>query len=731
MSQNTIPTKIPKLILRDLENDKYDNIILFTLAVYGPHNVKEFINNESEMDEKIFQEWIGELKKESLIEEYKRDNDVFYRATEEGKEEFFKRLENNKRGNRLIRKIVSFYDGLLGGDSFKEREEELSNPLSDYTLSYRDYVFGLLSINWRLDQMFADGTKAGELNPNDKMSFGTFLDYNAEHYANRPALFYKDEKYTWKEINDWINRYANYFRSLGFKKGDIINVFLENRPELMVSIGAMSKLGTIASLINTRQQSATLKHSLKINKVKAYVIGEELYPAFEEVRDELDLTNEDRLYFIKDEGNMPIPEGFTDLNEITKDQDVTTPPEINDIIGKDTYAYIFTSGTTGLPKAAPMRHVHIMGSIYGWGGMANNMKTEDVVYITLPLFHSNAVHIGLASALRHGSAIALARRFSVRNFWNDVRKYNATCFNYIGELCRYLLNQPPHPDDRNHNVYKIFGNGLRPEIWNDFKERFGISLVHEHYGATEIRGMFCNYLNIDKTIGINFSPHVLVKYDVDADEPIRDENGHLQKVDRGEAGLLLFQITDETIFAGYTDKQATEKKIFRNPFGNNEIWLNTGDMIRNIGYYNAQFVDRLGDTFRWKGENVSTSEVEDVITSIALVDHSSVYGVQIPGTDGKAGMTSILATVDHSEFDLNGFYKILDKNLPPYAIPIFLRFLSQLKTTSTFKIQKSEMKKAGFDITKTNNPIYVLLPRSSGYTLLTEEIYNKIGQYRF
>jgi citronellyl-CoA synthetase len=499
----------------------------------------------------------------------------------------------------------------------------------------------------------------------------------------------------------------------------------------MVSIGAMSKLGTIASLINTRQRSVTLKHSLKINKVKAYVIGEELYPAFEEIRDELDLTEEDRLYFIKDEGKMPVPEGFLELNDVTKDQEVTTPPEIDDIIGKDPYSFIFTSGTTGLPKAAPMRHVHIMGSIYGWGGMANNMKTEDVVYITLPLFHSNAIHIGFASALRHGSAIALARRFSVRNFWKDVRKYNATCFNYIGELLRYLLNQSPDPDDRNHNVYKIFGNGLRPEIWNDFKERFGIRLIHEHYGATEIRGMFCNYLNIDKTIGIDFQPYLLVKYDIDADEPIRDENGHLQKVDRGEAGLLIIQITDETIFAGYTNKEATEKKIFRNPFGRNELWLNTGDMIRYIGYYHAQFVDRLGDTFRWKGENVSTSEVEDVITSFEQVDHSSVYGVQIPGTDGKAGMTSILATVDHNEFDLNGFYEILEKNLPPYAIPIFLRFLSQLKTTSTFKIQKSDMKKAGFDITKTNNPIYVLLPGSSGYTLLTEEIYNKIGEYRF
>jgi len=487
MSVDTIPNKIPKIILKDLKKEKYDNIILFALAVYGPHSGGELIKDK--MDEKIFQKWVEELKKENLIEEYTRDNDTFYKITEIGKDEFLNRLENTPRLNRLVHKLVSFFDGLLGGDAVKEREAEMDTSVSDYTLSYRDYVFGLLSVDWRLDHMFEEGTKAGDLNPDEKMSFGTFLDYNAEHYANRPALLYKDMKYTYKELNEWANRYANYFLSLGFRKGDIINVFLENRPELMFTIGAMTKIGTIASLINTRQRSVSLAHSLKVNKVKAYIIGEELYDAFEDVKEQLELTNE-RLYFLKDEGKMTIPEGFVDLNEVVKDQDVTTPTAINDIIGKDPYAYIFTSGTTGLPKAAPMRHVHMMGAMYGWGGMANDMQPEDIIYITLPLFHSNAIHVGWSSALRGGSAVALARKFSVRNFWKDVRKYKATCFNYIGELCRYLLNQPPSPDDRNHNVYKICGNGLRPEIWKEFKERFGIRNVHEHWELPRLEGCF-------------------------------------------------------------------------------------------------------------------------------------------------------------------------------------------------------------------------------------------------
>jgi len=245
--------------------------------------------------------------------------------------------------------------------------------------------------------------------------------------------------------------------------------------------------------------------------------------------------------------------------------------------------------------------------------------------------------------------------------------------------------------------------------------------------------MFCNYLNIDCTIGINFQPLALVKYDVDTDAPTRDENGYFQKVDKGEAGLLLIKISDDTIFAGYTDKNATEKKIFRNPFGNNEIWLNTGDMIRYIGYYHAQFVDRLGDTFRWKGENVSTSEVEDILSSFEQIDHSSVHGVEIPGTEGRAGMASVKATESPENFNFSELLNLLRKNLPPYAIPMFIRVLSELKTTSTFKIQKSDMKKVGFDISKTNDPIYVLLPQSSEYALLTEEIHKNIinGKYRF
>lgn len=724
---NTIPDKIPKPILENLTKGSYDKIILFALAVFGSHKLKEFVNNpsksiENRLDEPLFFQLADQLKEKQLIEEFELDDAVNYRITSKGEDEIMKYLKNLK--------IIEQLEKILG--PIEKDQGMSSKSISGYTVTYKDYVFGLLSLYWRLDS-FLIGAEFAKIGPDKKVSLGKCLERNAEKFPNNKALLYEDQEYTYKELNEWINRYANFFLSLGVEKGEVINVFLENRPELMFIMAAMSKIGTIGSLINTRQRATTLRHSLKLNKVRIYVIGEELIDAFEEVKEELELNSDDKLYFVIDKGEREIPEGYIDFKEHIKSQETKNPPTTADILGKETYVYIFTSGTTGLPKAAHIRNVHTVGSILGWGKMALNMQPDDIYYISLPIYHSNALHIGWASAIAGGAAVALARRFSVTNFWKDIIKFKATCFNYIGEICRYLYNQPPNPNDRRHSVYKIAGNGLRPEMWKEFKERFGIREVIEHYGMTEMQGMFCNYLNLDCTIGMCLNPYAIVKYDIDNDEPIRGDDGFLQKVEEGEAGLFLMKIRDPYTFAGYTDAIASKQKLIENAFEEGDMWLYSGDMIRYIGYNHAQFVDRLGDTFRWKGENVSTSEVEDVMSSFEEVDHSSVYGVQIPGTEGRAGMASIFSNKKHELFKFNGLIEVLNRNLPKYAIPLFLRFLSELSTTSTFKIPKSNMKKDGFNINKTVDPIYVLLPGSSEYTLLTEKIYSDIikEEYRF
>ncbi len=728
---NTIPDKIPKPILENLEKGSYDKIILFTLAVFGSHKLKEFVNDpsmsiENRMDRAIFFQWADQLKEKKFIEEFELDDETYYRITSKGEDEIMKYLKNLK----ILEQLEEDFKKYLGPI---EKDKDISSKsISGYTIKYKDYVFGLLSLYWRLDS-FLIGSEFEKIGPEKKVSLGKCLERNAIKFPNNKALLFEDQEYTYKELNEEINRYANFFLSLGVKKGEVINVFLKNRPELMFLMAAMSKIGTIGSLINTNQRATTLRHSLKLNQVRIYVIGEELIDAFEEVKEDLELTQENKIYFLEDKGERDIPDGYLNLSKEIVNQIIKNPPTTADILGKETYVYIFTSGTTGLPKAAHIRNAHTVGAILGWGKMALNMQPDDIIYISLPMYHSNALHLGWASAIANGSAVALSRRFSARNFWKEIIKYKATCFNYIGEICRYVYNQPPSPNDRRHNVYKIGGNGLRPEMWKEFKERFGIKEVYEHYGMTEMVGMFCNYLNLDCTIGICLSPHAIVKYDIEKSEPIRGDDGFLQRVGVGEAGLFLMKILNPYTFAGYTNKTASKQKIIENAFEDGDIWLYSGDMLKYIGFHHAQFVDRLGDTFRWKGENVSTSEVEDVISSFEEVDHSSVYGVQIPGTEGRVGMASIFSKKKHDEFNFNEIIKILNENLPRYAIPLFIRFLSKLSTTSTFKIQKSNKKKVGFDLSKTDDPIYVLLPDCKEYIQLTEKIYSDIinEKYRF
>ena len=262
--------------------------------------------------------------------------------------------------------------------------------------------------------------------------------------------------------------------------------------------------------------------------------------------------------------------------------------------------------------------------------------------------------------------MAIARKFSASKFWDETRKFNATCFNYVGEICRYLYNQPPKPDDADNPIKKIVGNGLRSDIWLDFKKRFNIQEIREFYVA--------NIHNLDKTCGVCLTPYAIVRYDIENDKPFRNERGRMKKVKKGEVGLCLGQITDPDNFYMYKDEKATEKKVFRDALRKGDMYINTGDLLRDIGFGHVQFVDRLGDTFRWKGENVSTEEVESVINNFEEIDMCSVYGVVIPHTEGRAGMVSIDKKFDEN-FNFNSFLNYLKKYLPNYAIPKFIRFI--------------------------------------------------------
>jgi acyl-CoA synthetase (AMP-forming)/AMP-acid ligase II len=601
-------------------------------------------------------------------------------------------------------------------------------------ISFTNYLKGWLPLVWRLPAILHTRKQIANVGTENRESWGSMLEENAAKFPDNPAIKSEEACLSYREYNAAVNRCANFFIAKGMKKGDVACICLENRPELLIVYSAMAKIGAVNSMINTNLRHDSLKHCLTLHPAKIYIIGEEVIEAFEEIKDDLRLRSDQRLYFVPDKGQKPAPNGFIDFNEASRNFPATNPTTVSDVKPADTIAYVFTSGTTGgRPKAAVITHGRLVRSKYANGKIVLNMKPHDTLYVPLPFFHTNALALSWPTVFANGSAVAIRRKFSVSNFWNDVHKYNATAWCYIGELCRYLINQPPKSGDSNNPLNKIIGNGLRPDIWQDFKKRFGISKVFEIYGSAESNPYFVNLLNLDCTVGICKLPYAIVKYDVDGDEPIRDEKGFMEKVAVGETGLLLGEISEENPFDGYTSKEATDSKIVKNVFQEGDAWLNTGDLIRDIGYGHAQFADRTGDTFRWKGENVSTTEVEEVANTLSQISLSTVYGVKMPGGDGRAGMIAIIPECNIDDFDLKGLGDHLQRTLPSYAVPKFVRLNKNIECTPTHKIKKVLLKNEGFDPANVNDSLYVLLPGESEYQPLTKDIYLKIraGEYKF
>ena len=744
--------------------DKLDNGILSTSDLNEYYEIYTKIANESEYIREFCKDWnvIIFFNTESEADHWIKienslfsfgmgqiDNpDVAYKITAN---ELLQILSwNNDYVYSLFNARLTIEGNISDSDKFiwidaKIRGNMLSiinkiktnNEVKDkYTLSYEDYLLLQQRLRLKLEKLSMFRKEPWYNNSREsKDSIGLRIEQRAREYPDRMAMYYEEEKYTNKEFNEWINKYANYFlNKVGLKKGDIAIVFLENRSEIMFIIIAMAKIGVISSLINTRQQDQTLIHSITHAPGNVFIIGEELIDPFLEIQSRLNLSQDQlqNLFFIPDKGKITTPEGFINLKESIADSPMNNPPTTPKIRLKIPYSYIFTSGTTGLPKAAIITNAHTIGSAFYWAYIVMDMTPDDVTYITTPIFHSNAINIGFASALGGGGAMAIRRKFSASNFLKDARKYGCTAFNYVGEICRYLYNQPPREDDRDHPIVKCAGNGIKPEFWMDFKNRFEIERIHEQYGATErFIPNFANIFNLDKTVGISSGLYAIVKYNVEKDEPMRDKNNHMIKVEPGEIGLLIGPV-DPKSFYMYKDKKATEKKIFRDVFIDGDMWVNTGDLLRDIGFRHAMFADRLGDTYRWKGENVSTEEMEVIINSFDLIEYSCAYGVLIPGTEGRGGMISFIKK-GVEDFDTDLFYEFINNKIPAYAIPIFLRIKKEFATTATDKIQKIKLKQEGYNINEIEDPIYVLLPNTSKYVPLKKEIYDGImaGKYRY
>ncbi|XP_031354017.1 long-chain fatty acid transport protein 4-like isoform X1 [Photinus pyralis] len=554
-----------------------------------------------------------------------------------------------------------------------------------------------------------------------------------KRHPNKVAFQFEGSSLTFLQVDEFSNQIANYFKSEGFTKGDNIALLLENSHEYPCIWLGLTKIGVVTALINTNLVNDPLNHSINVSNCKAIIFGSNHSNAIKQIQSKL--VSVKKYQFHENVGKEEdIVKDCVDLRKALSTVTTKSPGTVQ-VSVKDPFLYIYTSGTTGLPKAAVISHVRFMFMATAFNYMSK-MRSEDTIYNPLPLYHSAGGMIGMGQTVLHGLSVAIRKKFSASNYWSDCAKYNCTVAQYVGEMCRYIL-ATPRKEPVKHSVRAIFGNGLKAQIWTEFVNTFEIKEVFEFYGATE---GISNIINVDNTPGcVGFVPRyagpiypmTLLKCDQETGEPLRNSDGFCMECGINEPGLVISKINQRDPcqeFKGYADKKATNKKILQNVFKKGDAYFNSGDILERDELGNYFFKDRTGDTFRWKGENVSTSEVEGIISNILQLNDAVVYGVEIPNTEGRAGMAAVVDTNDSLNLEVlsNG----LRNNLPTYSIPIFLRVLKEVPLTGTYKLKKIDLQRDGYDIKKISDQIYFYNAKLRKYEELTKDLMDKIRDGR-
>ncbi len=530
------------------------------------------------------------------------------------------------------------------------------------------------------------------------------------------ALEMHDEQLSWADLDGLSSRIAHVLTGLGVGRGDVVALVGQNSPLYVAITLGVARLGGTTALINYHLEGAPLSHAVRSSGARVAIVERqfaELLVHRADIREQLRhlLTYRDG-----------------DLEERLATAPHKPFPRVA-VPASSDYVFIYTSGTTGLPKPCRVTHGRALIAGAAFGQLIFEFKPGDKLYCVLPLYHSSAMLIGAGGSMMTRTPMALREHFSAKAFWPDVQRYRATAILYIGELCRYLLNSERTEAERDNPVRVALGNGLRADVWEPFQSRFGIPMIREFYSATEAPGAIFNLTGKVGSIGHvplrRLGPLKLARYDVDRDELVRDPQGRCIECAAGEVGELLIRLPDKARsalgdFKGYTDEKATQKKILSNVFREGDRYFRSGDLMRfdqNDYFY---FVDRIGDTYRWKGENVSTAEVAEVIGGAPGILEATVCGIHVPGTEGQAGLAAIVCD---GGFDAASFWRTAQE-LPAYAQPRFVRVLEQMRTTGTFKIQKTELRSDGVDPAEVADPIY--LRQDDGYVSLTPELWQNV-----
>ena len=455
----------------------------------------------------------------------------------------------------------------------------------------------------------------------------------------------------------------------GLAQGDVVGLLMPNAPDYVATWLGLTGVGCVAALLDTNLLGDGLAHAIRVAGARRVIATEEL------------------------RGRLGPAVRCHDPAECRRDTGDIPPERL--AVASDVALLIGTSGTTGLPKAARITHARIM-EWSGWFAGMTGATQADRLYDCLPLYHSVGGVVAVGSMLFAGGSVAIAERFSARRFWDDVAERECTIFQYIGELCRYLVSSPPHPRERAHRLRLACGNGMQADTWTELQRRFAIAEVLEFYAATEGSLSLFNREGKPGAIGrvppflAHRFPVALVRIDPDTSEPLRGPDGLCLRCGPDEAGEAL----GPPRFDGYTDAAATERKMLRDVLAQGDLWFRTGDLMRRDagGFY--YFIDRIGDTFRWKGENVSTTQVAEAIATCPGVLDAVVFGVRVAGAEGRAGMAAVAVDAGFSPAALHAH---LCARLPAYARPLYLRLCDRLETTGTFKLKKSALAEAGIE----------------------------------
>ena len=560
--------------------------------------------------------------------------------------------------------------------------------------------------------------------------FPLLVDELAARHGDKPALISDRETLTYRALAERSRRYARWALAQGLGKGDVVALLMTNRPEYVAIWLGIIRAGGAVALLNTNLTGPTLAFCIDSVAPAHVIVADELIDSLSSA--DLYRKTTPRIW-LHGETNRPHHHPRLDQAVDAFDGGVLSAAERPHLTIEDKALFIFTSGTTGMPKAANINHFRLMLASNAFAGVMNT-GPEDCMYDCLPMYHTSGGVLAIGAVLIGGGTVFIREKFSSREFWDDVVRHRCTLFMYIGELCRYLVNCPPHPQERAHRLRLCCGNGLRPDIWTEFQSRFAIPLILEFYAATEGNVTLFNFEGQPGAVGripwflTRSFPTKIVRFDIERQVPARNSRGRCEEAAPGEVGEAVGRIFRDPSkpagrFEGYSNAIDNETKILRDVFAEGDAWFRSGDLMRRDpeGYF--YFIDRIGDTFRWKGENVSTTEVSEVICAFAGIHEANVYGVEVPRREGRAGMAAIVCDPDLNLADLRSYLSV---HLPEYARPLFLRIRGEIDVTATFKQRKISLVKDGFDPAPIRDAIYFDDPRVRAYMRLDQTLYQEI-----